>query len=92
MSSSSDNKKILGNWVCKTVPFSYPLTKVWGRFDSAGQEVFRIIENDGIDNCECIFLPENERVVLSSVNKAKIWCDIKAVERNFVVKNLFKVL
>lgn len=92
MSSSSDNKIQLGNWTCKTIPFSYPLTKVWSRFDLGGREIFRIIENNGIENCECIFLLENVRVILSSVNKAKIWCDIKALEKSFLVKNLFKVL
>jgi len=88
--SASCNKKILTPWAYRIIPFSYPFTKVWFRSDSNGLEVFTIIENQGIKNCECLFSPEKERVVLSGVNKGKIWCDIKALSLGYTVKDAFK--
>ncbi len=92
MHSASCNKKTLSPWTHKVIPFSYPFTKVWYRFDSNGVEVFQIIENSGIKNCECLFLPDKERVVLGSVSKGKIWCDIKALSLGYIVKDAFKVI
>ena len=81
---------MLTPWAYKVIPFSYPFTKVWFRLDSNGSEVFTIIENQGIKNCECVFVLDKERVVLSSVNKGKIWCDIKALSLGYTVEDAFK--